>query len=222
MDPKITSSFLVFAGTMIVAVLTLWNNYKIREDSKKEQKRLRQVETKLKHQQKLSEFYVPLRHFLENSKTLFKIFMKDKPKSFRTLTYLLNPSQKYGNENIKVLLNDNDKSILIKVFEIGEKIEDLIYNKSYLIGDNNEFVKAYSPREKYKDLPYEKDMTILSLLISHIVVIRLAYDGKLRGSTAKFEGFVFPNEINIRVDEAIKKLNTKIGECEALIQNTIM
>ena len=65
-------------------------------------------------------------------------------------------------------------------------------------------------------------MTILSLLISHIVVIRLAYDGKLIGSTAKFEGFVFPNEINIRVDEAIKTLNTKIGECEALIQNTMM
>ncbi|PNW27809.1 hypothetical protein [Formosa algae] len=222
MDARIIGSWVAFGGTMIVAALTLWNNYNIREDSKKEQKRLRLVETKLKHQQKLSEFYIPLRHYLENSKTLFKIFMKDKPERFRTLTYLLNPSQKYGDENINVLLNENDKSILAKVFEIGEKIEDLIYNKSYLIGDDNEFVKAYSPREKYKDLPYEKDMTILSLLISHIVVIRLAYDGKLIGSTAKFEGFVFPNEINIRVDEAIKKLNTKIGECEALIQNTMM
>jgi hypothetical protein len=76
MDARIIGSWVAFGGTMIVAALTLWNNYKIREDSKKEQKRLRQVETKLKHQQKLSEFYIPLRHFLENSNTLNKILKK--------------------------------------------------------------------------------------------------------------------------------------------------
>jgi hypothetical protein len=222
MDSKIIASFVAFGGTMIVAGFTLWNNYKIREDSKKEQRRIRLVETKLKHQQKLSKFYIPLRHYLENSKTLFKIFIKDKPEKFRTLTYLLDRTQKYGKSKIQVILNENDNSILSKIFEIGEKMEELIYSKSYLIGDDDEFVKAYSPREKYKDLPYEKDMTILSLLISHIVVIRLAYDGKLTGSSEKFKGFVFPNEINIRVDETINKLNTKIGSCEALIQSSMM
>jgi hypothetical protein len=135
---------------------------------------------------------------------------------------LLNPSQKFGIENIEVVLNVNDKSILTKIFEIGEQMENLIYNKSYLIGDDNEFVKAYSPREKYKNYPYEKDMTILSLLISHIVVIRLAFEGKLTGDLERFEGFVFPNEINDRVDEAIEKLNSKIRKCEALIQNTML
>lgn len=222
MDARIIGSWIAFLATIIVAAFTLWNNYKIREDSKKEQIRLRLVEAKLKHQQKLSEFYIPLRHYLENSKTLFKIFMKDKPVGFRTLTYLLNPAQKYGTIQAEVVLNENDNSILSKIFEIGEKMEELIYNKSYLIGEDNEFVKSYIPREKYKDLPYEKDMTILSLLVSHIIVIRLAYHKKLVGNSDKFNGFVFPNEINVRINEKIEQLNNKIGSSEALIQRTMM
>jgi len=139
MDAKIIASFVAFTGTMIVAGFTLWNNNKIREDSKKGQKRIGLVNKKLKHQQKLSEFYIPLRHYLENSKTLFKIFMKDKPEKFRTLTYLLDRTKEYGDKPIQVILNNNDNSILSKIFEIGEEIEKLIYNKSYLIGDDEEF-----------------------------------------------------------------------------------
>jgi len=65
-------------------------------------------------------------------------------------------------------------------------------------------------------------MTILSLLVSHIVVIKLAYDKKLIGNSDKFKGFVFPNEINVRVDEKIIQLNGKIENCEALIRKNMM
>lgn len=221
MDPKIIASFVAFLGTLTVAGFTLWNNHRIREESKKEQTRKRLEEARDIHQIKLSEFYIPLRHYLENSKTLFKIFKKGKPEKFRTLTYLLNPTQKYEGQ-IQVSLDKNDRSILSKIFEIGEKIESLIYTKSYLAGDDEEFVKSYEPREKYKDLPYEKDMTILSLLISHIVVIRLAYDQKLIGNPENFESFVFPNEINVRVDEKIEDLNKKIRNCNVSIQKNMM
>jgi hypothetical protein len=36
--------------------------------------------------------------------------MKDKPIGFRTLTYLLNPSQKYGDEKINLCEKDFPKS----------------------------------------------------------------------------------------------------------------
>jgi len=217
MDPKIIASFVAFTGTIIVASITIYTNYKIRQDSKRMQKSARFIDRKIIHQQKLSEFYIPLRHYLENSKTLFKIFMKDKPEGFRTLTHFLDPKQVYGKNTQPINLNKNDVSILKKIFEIGEKMESLIYDKGYLIGDDTEFVEAYKPIKKYKNLPYERDMTILSLLISHIVVIRLANEGDLTGDIDKFKGFVFPNEINQRINDKIKVLENKIKICESLI-----
>lgn len=213
MDSKIIAAWVAFLGTMILSGITLFQNYLIRKDTKKEEKRNRIIDEKLKYEKKLREFYIPLKQYLENSKTLFKIFIKDKPKGFRTLTYLLNPNQLYNKST--VILSQADKAILDKVFEIGVKIEELVYKKSYIVGDDEEFINYYIPREEYSHLPYEKDMTILSLLVSHIVVIRLAYNGKLKGANPKtYESFVFPNEINLRVIEKINDLTKKIGECE--------
>lgn len=216
MDAKIISAWVVFLGTLIVSGITLLQNYLIRKDTKKEEKRKRIIEEKINYEKKLNEFYIPLKHYLENSKTLFKIFIRDKPKGFRTLTYLLDPNQLYAKSI--VTLSEADKAILDKIFEIGLKIEKLIYEKSYIIGDDEEFVNNYIPRDEYSHLPYEKEMTILSLLVSHIVVIRLAYNNKLKDANIKtYESFVFPNEINLRVDEKISFLKKIIGECEGKI-----
>lgn len=209
---QVVAALIAFIGTLIVALLTLYNNYKIRGDSKKAIKREEINKEISKYEAKLNEFYVPLRQYLENSKTLFKIFVKNKPANFRTLTYLLNQSQTYGTNNTQITLNKNDKSILEQILQIGEKIEALIYEKSYLIGDDKDFVQDYLPREGYSHIPYEQDMSLLSLLVSHIVVIRMAYNNNLLGEVDKFEGFVFPNEINVRVTEQIEKL-------EKLIEN---
>ena len=207
-------SIITFIGTAIVGWISIHNNNKIRTDTKKVIKRGEIVERKKKLENKLDEFYIPLRHYLENSKTLFKIFSKGKPDKFRTLTYLLNKKQIYIDINKAVILDKNDNSILEKIFEIGEKIEKLIYEKSYLIGNDIEFVNSYMPRSGYDDIIFEKDMSLLSLTVSHLVVIRMAYKGDLEGDVSKFEGFVFPNEINIRVKEKIAKLEGLIADCE--------
>lgn len=216
MDAKIISAWVAFLGTLIVSGITIRQNYLIREDTRKEEKRKRILEEKLGYEEKLKKFYIPLRTYLENSKTLYKIFRKNKPQDFRVLTYLLNPEQLYDGK--KVILSSSDRAILDKVFEIGKKIEKLVYESSYLVGDDKEFVVNYTPRDEYSHLPYEKDMTILSLLVSHIIVIRLAYNSKLIDADWQtFESFVFPNEVNIRVDEKIDYLKKKIGECEGKI-----
>ncbi|WP_299313277.1 hypothetical protein [uncultured Aquimarina sp.] len=216
MDAKIIASWVAFLGTLIIAAISIWQNYLIRKDTKKAENRKRIQTEKLGYEEKLKKFYIPLRTYLENSKTLYKIFRKNKPQDFRVLTYLLNPEQLYDGK--KVMLSTSDRAILDKVFEIGKKIEKLIYESSYLIGDDKEFIQKYIPREEYSHLPYEKDMTILSLLVSHIIVIRLAYNSKLIDADWKtFESFVFPNEVNIRVDEKIDYLKKKTGECEGKI-----
>jgi len=216
MDGKIISAWVAFLGTLIVSGITIWQNIQIRRDKRQEEKRKRILERKISLERKLNEFYLPLRHHLENSKTLFKIFIKDKPNGFRTLTYLLDKKQLYDGKT--VTLNSSDKAIFEKILEIGEKIENLTYAKSYLAGTDPEFVSNYKPRDKYAQIPYIKDMTILSLLVSHVVVIRLAYNGKLKGGNPEtYKTFVFPNEVNIRVQEKIQELRNEIGKCEGQI-----
>ncbi len=216
MDAKIISAWVAFFGTLVVSGITIWQNFQIRKDNKKEERRKRVIDEKLNYEKKLNDFYIPLRHCLENSKTLFKIFIKDKPENFRTLTYLLDKDQLYGDA--KVRFNNSDKALIESIIEIGKKIENLIYKKSYLIGNDDEFVNNYIPRADYSHIPYENNMTILSLLVSHIVVLRLAYKDELDEANVElYEGFVFPNEVNIRINEKIESLRTKISLCQAKI-----
>jgi hypothetical protein len=207
---EVNASIITFIATLIVAAFSIHQNYLTRRDNKKNISRVDLIEKKLVIENKLNEFYIPLRHHLENSKTLFKILKKGKPDKFRTLTYLLDREQKYGEGKVKVELSKNDKSLIKAIIRIGKKIEKLVYEKSYLIGDDIEFVKEYVPRKKYEDIFHEKEMTLLSLLTSHLVTIRMAYKGDLSGQKEKFEGFVFPNEINIRVNEKIDQLESEI------------
>ena len=60
-------------------------------------------------------------------------------------------------------------------------------------------------------------MTLLSLLASHLVTIRMAFNDDLSGQKSNFEGFVFPNEVNTRVNEKIIELESKISSIEAQI-----
>ncbi len=216
-DPKVWAPWLAFIGALIVCCINAWQSYLIRKQNRNAHKRQGFLETKLFYEKKLNQFYIPLRHYLENSKTLFKLFTKNKPNGFKTLTHLLEPHHKFDNSIVE--LNYSDRSIFEKILEIGEKMENLIYEKGFLAGDDEEFVGKYVPREKYSKLPYEEDMTILSLLVTHIIVIRLAYQNKLGDAGVKYyEAFVFPNEVNVRVEEKIKELREKIATCESKIE----
>jgi len=207
---EVNASIVTFFATLIVACFSIHQNYLTRRDNKKNITRVDLLEKKLVLEIKLNEFYIPLRHHLESSKTLWKILKKGKPVNFRTLTYLLDPKQRYGETRVQVKLDKNDKSLINAIIKAGKKIEKLVHEKSYLIGDDNEFTSDYIPRQAFAHLPYEKDMTLLSLLTSHLVTFRMAFSGDLSGQKEKFEGFVFPNEINIRIKEKIDELERKI------------
>ncbi|WP_132011901.1 MULTISPECIES: hypothetical protein [unclassified Flavobacterium] len=211
LSAEVNAALIAFIGTFIVAIISIHQNWLTGKDNKKNLQRIAIIEKRQVIENKLNQFYIPLRHHLEHSKTLFKIFVKDKPQNFRTLTYLLDKNQIYGSNNVQVVLNKNDKSLIKTIIKVGTKIENLIHEKSYLIGDDIEFVQNYTPRTEYAHITYERDMTLLSLLISHLITIRMAFNEDLSGQINKFEGFVFPNEVNVRVNEKINELERKIN-----------
>lgn len=217
----VIASMIAFTGTITVAFISIFNNRKTTNENRRLIVRTDLIEKRKFIELKLNEFYIPLRHNLEQSKTLFKIFMKDKPDNFRTLTYLLNPEQEYGVEKTKVLLNQNDKALLEMIIEIGNRIETLIHEKSYLIGDDTEFVNNYKPSEGYRHVKYDEGLTLISLLISHLVTIRLAFNGKISGQVTKFESYVFPNEINSKVNIKINELEGRVISYESQILQLI-
>ncbi len=217
----VIASVITFIGTIIVAIISIRNNQKTSRDNRRLVERTDLIEKRNSLEKKLNEFYIPLRHYLEQSKTMFKIFLKGKPEGFRTLTYLLNPQQEYGEKKEKVVLDNNDKALLKTIIGVGSKIEDLINEKGYLIGDDTEFVDKYMPGEGYKHIQYDSDLTLISLLVSHLITIRMASNNEISGQVEKFEGFVFPNEINPRVNTKIQELERKIESYESQILNLI-
>lgn len=214
---EVNAAIIACIGSFIAAFVSVYQTFLARRDNKKNIKRVDLIEKKQIIENKLNEFYIPLRHQLEHSNTLHKILKKDKPDDFKTLIYLLNRNNKKSEKVIKYKLIKNDISLIKAILKIGKNIEKLIHEKSYLIGDDNEFVKEYVPSAKFSNEKYEKNMTLLSLLSSHIVTIRMAFNEDLSGQVDKFEHFVFPNEINLRVDEKINELEKKVSFYESEI-----
>lgn len=214
----IIASFITFAGTIIVAGISIYNNIKINKENKKLIERNDLIEKSKVIEKKLNEFYIPLRHYLSQSKSLFRIFNKNKPAEFRTLTFLLDPQNEYGDEKIKVVLNENDKVLLRNIIDIGSKIETLINEKIYLIGSDQEFVSKYEPSDGYKNIQYDSELSLIDLLISHLLTIRLAFKNEIAGEVEKFKGFVFPNEINPKINIKITELEEKLSNYELKIK----
>ena len=213
LSTEITVSMIAFIGTMIVAGISIYQNWLGRKSSKNNIIRANLIDKKNGYEVKLDKFYTPLRHHLEHSKTLYMILKKGKPENFRTLLFLLNKTE----NNPETHFDKNDESLMKAILKIGKKIEQLIHKKSYLIGDDDEFVKGYDPGEGFNHISYENGMTLLSLLTSHIVTIRMAFHGDLSGQVEKFKGFVFPNEINSLVDTKIDYLRGNIELYETSI-----
>ncbi|MES2554985.1 MAG: hypothetical protein V4604_02490 [Bacteroidota bacterium] len=206
----VIASIITFIGTIVVAIISIHNNRKTSRDNLRLVERTDLIEKRNSLEKKLTEFYIPFRHYLEQSKTMFKIFLKDKPDGFRTLTYLLDREKEYGEKKEKVILSDNDNALLKTIIDVGRKIEDLINEKGYLIGDDVEFVDIYKPGEGYQHIEYDNDLTLISLLVSHLITIRMAFQKEISGQVQKFEGFVFPNEINPKVNTKIQELENKV------------
>ncbi|WP_295221308.1 hypothetical protein [uncultured Chryseobacterium sp.] len=202
------ASLVPILAALIIASITLYNFRVGRQDNKKNSKILDLQDKKKIIEEKINEFYIPLGHQLGYSKTLFKILIVNKPQDFKTLTYLLDRDQIYPDTGAKVILNENDNSLLETIITIGRKIETLIYEKSYLIGDDSEFTDKYIPGATYNYIVNQNDLSILNLLLSHIITIRLAFEKKLTGESSKFENYVFPTEINSKIDQKLLQLRT--------------
>lgn len=208
MDATITAAII---GVVGITITLIWTSI---ENSKRSKKALRNSKRQIErdvikenkdfNKKKLDEFYYPLKRYLQDSKDLFKIFIQDKPQSFRTLTHLLDPLQIYDNIR-QVTLTTNDKALLEGIFDKGSQIQNLIANKGSII-DDSEFVDEYLPSPGYSNIVYPIGLNLLGLLTAHLRIIKIAFDGDLTGEVDKYKIYVFPNEVNVRVDAKINEL----------------
>jgi len=204
-------------GSVINSVIIFKNSAKVLKQSKYQIEYNRLNERKKYILKKLNEFYYPLRNYLQTSKSLYDLFIQGKPNGFRTLTYLLNPNQSY-EDNVKVVLQGNDKILLEKIFEIGFEIEKLIAVKGGII-DDPEFTEKYTPSNAFADPMIVGNLSLLSLTKSHLNFIRLAYNGNLIGDVEKFTVYVYPRELNKILDKIILELEESREKYEADMAN---
>lgn len=163
---------------------------------------------------RLDEFYAPLQQYLNKSHELSIILYKGKPKNFRTLTYLLDPTQVYSESNSSIQLSENDQLILAEIIKIGEKIENLIIDKAGLV-DDPQLSYRYTPNEEETDVNPDSNSGLLAILGTHLLIIRYAYEKKLKGQAEEYQDHVFPREINAIIKENIDRLNNELLQLSA-------
>ena len=138
----------------------------------------------------LNELYGPFSQYRKQSNLLFEKFKIGKvPNSpsgrFNTLIYLLQ------NEG-PGLLETNDKILLREIIALGGLCENLIKAKAGLIDDDE-------LREKW-----------FPLAAQHYQIIRLAYEGAIKGEVDRFYDFKFPHQLDALLEERIKALKTEL------------
>jgi len=143
---------------------------------------------------------------------LFQIFSSGKPEQFRTLTYLLDPNQEYETENghIKVTLTESDKDLLDQIIQIETKIEELIVSKAGLV-DEPTLMFDYTPNPEITDVEL-KNTSLMAAAITHFRILKLACQGHFRGEVNRFKDFVYPRELNTKLEEKIKVLQEELDQ----------
>lgn len=130
----------------------------------------------------LNEFYGPLQQLRNKSKHLYKIMIQCKPEGFRTLIALLEKNYSFS---------ENDKKLIEEIISIGKETEHLIVTKSGLV-DNDDFRK------------------LLGKATAHFIVIRKAYEGAITGDVDKFKDYVFPRELDEKIEKNVEILQQKL------------
>ncbi len=171
----------------------------------------KRIEEKRKEiSKRLDDFYGPLQQYLNKSHDLYEIFKRGKPANFRTLTYLLDKEQIFP-DGTKVKLTDNDKVIFSEIIAIGKKIEELILSKASL-SDDSRLTYHYEPSQEEKTVIPEDNSGLLSLLGTHLLVIRHAYEDRIIGQAADYKNRVFPRAITKILKENVDRLNKELSE----------
>lgn len=141
---------------------------------------------------KLNEFYGPFYQLRNKSNLLYKKFAvnhRETDESFTTLKYLLD-----GNKFVK-----NDKKILNEIIEVGKRCENLIHDKAGLIDD--EILRSQ----------------IMPKVTTHYLILRLAFEKKLKGDSKLFVEHVFPGEVDELVNIRISELQDRLRELDKVI-----
>ncbi|MCB0197557.1 MAG: hypothetical protein KDJ65_36765 [Anaerolineae bacterium] len=134
-------------------------------------------------ERKLRTFYGPLQQRLNRTKTLAVIFRANRPLEFRTLTALLQGEKFTGN----------DAELVNEIIQLGQEVEELLINEGGTVDD-----------------PYLRDLLIKAG--THFRILRMAYDGKLKGEVDRFKEFVFPRELDQAVEDQRQRLKTRLNE----------
>lgn len=132
---------------------------------------------------KLSEFYGPFTQLSHKSLMIYRLFTKDKKRHYQTLSELLNGTQFSGN----------DKVLLEQIILINKQLEELIINKSG-------YVEDFELRQ------------LLAKAATHFNVMKLAFDGTIKGEKDRFEEYLYPRELSDKINEDIDKLNRRLKE----------
>ncbi len=132
---------------------------------------------------KLNEFYGPFQQLNQKNFMLYGLFRVGKDENFRTLTALLEGKKFEGN----------DKQLLEQIILNDKELEKLIISKSGLVDDGE-------LRE------------ILAKATTHFNVISLAYTGNLKHEPLRFSGYVYPRELEGKIEEQIVKLKKRLVE----------
>lgn len=136
---------------------------------------------------KMNEFYGPLIQLRKKSYLLYQLFAnknKTADNEFKTLSFLLDNNT----------FDTNDKILLEQIISIGDRCSKLIESKAGLIDDET--------------LRTE----IIPKANTHYMIIRLAYEGAIKGEKEKFERFTFPSEIDDLLENRYKNLQQRLNE----------
>ncbi len=195
----------IISSSVAIVVLIVSSIYRSRELKEK-----RNTERRNEILKSLTEFYGPLISYLNVVKALYKIFSSNKPKNFRTLTYLLNPDQEYHTENgtEKIILSETDQKLIEEIIELERKVEELIITKSGLV-DDDQLMFNYIPNSKITDVHLE-NTSLIATAIAHFRLLRMAYDGHFRGEVERFKNFVYPREFDVQIKEKMDKLQAEL------------
>lgn len=209
---SIIGSSVVLIGIILNSLLTYnKTNHLLKNTARQNQYNIINEEL-LKVKEKLSEFYYPIRSYLEKSRSIYDVFKANKPENFRTLTYLLDKEQLYDGD--PYLLNINDRAFLKQIFEVGIEIEKIIAEKGSLI-DDAELIGPYTPSEEFlgddAEFPYPENKSLLSIAELHLSFIRLAFDGEIEGNIENLSPYVFPRELNKVIDRKVSDLEKKMA-----------
>jgi hypothetical protein len=173
---------------------------------------------------RLNEFYGPLLTYLSVVDSLHRLFYIGKPPEFRTLTFLLDPEQEYQTSTgrSKVVLSDSDRMILEEILELEDKTEQHIIKSCGLVEDSRlAFSYVPDPTKTDVDPKVFENLGLLSILVSHFRVLRMAYEKKISAEVERYKSYVYPRELNGILRANITELQSQLRDLGGLVPGSL-